>query len=222
SKLKKLGYDLKGDDLNWDRPMPQDPLGLGKFNWPEFPLDVEQTQLSEKEWADFKKECEEKINELKPKQQKAEEEYAKQANLRMQRVMKAGQNGQYAQLIPGYEAKAIKKLGPGVNDVNGNMSFVFAKELEPVTKALAAVAVYENTLNQKQAALDKKYEDQVGEGRSNPLEAICRDENAIRTEFLNAANGGLQSAYRNYFNFVRRKSSDLLYYYQYTLWPRTV
>ncbi|HRF25207.1 MAG TPA: hypothetical protein PLR98_13620, partial [Chitinophagaceae bacterium] len=43
--------------------------------------------------------------------------------------------------------------------------------------------------------------------------------NAIRTEFLMAANGRLQSAYRSYFNYVRRRSSDLLYYYQYILWP---
>ncbi|MFZ1786426.1 MAG: hypothetical protein WAU23_14570 [Ferruginibacter sp.] len=219
NKLKKLGYDLKSDDINWDRPMPQDALGLGKFNWPEYPLDVEQTKLSEKEWNEYKNECQQKINELNIKQQKAEQEYITQSGLRNQQVIRASQNGQYAQLIPGYAAKAIKKLGPGVNDVNGNMSFVFTKELEPVTKALQAAGDYENILDEKQNVLDKKYEDQVGEGRSNPLEAICKDENAIRTEFLNAANGKLQSAYKSYFNYVRRRSSDLLYYCQYTMWP---
>ena len=137
----------------------------------------------------------------------------------MRRVIQASQNGQYAQLIPGYAAKAIKKLGPGINDVNGNMSFVFANALEPVIKATVAAGDHENELDKKQELLDKKYEDQVGEGRPNPLEAICNDENAIRSEFLNAANGGLQSAYRNYFNYVKRRSSDLLYYYQYTMWP---
>jgi hypothetical protein len=121
--------------------------------------------------------------------------------------------------MPGYAAKAIKKLGPGVNDINGNASFVFANELEPVTKALLAAGTYETILSEKQNLLDKKYEDQIGEGRSNPLEAICKDENAIRTEFLLATNGGLQSAYRSYFNYVRRRSADLLYYYQYTMWP---
>jgi len=219
NKLKKLGYELKSDDLNWDRPMPQDAMGLGKFAWPDYPLEVEQTKLSEKEWEDFKAECQQKINELNAKQQKIEAEYVTISGKRMQQVLAAGKNGQYAQLVPGYAAKAIKKLGPGVNDVNGNMSFVFAKELEPVVKALANVAEYETLLNEKQAALDKKYEDKVGEGRENPLEQICKDENAIRTEFLKAANGGLQAAYRQYFNYVSRRTSDLLYYYQYTLWP---
>ena len=156
---------------------------------------------------------------MKIKQQKAEQEYITQSGLRAEHVLQASQKGQYAQLMPGYAAKAIKKIGPGVNDANGNMSFVFAKELDPVVKALAAVTGYENILDEKQKLLDEKYEDQVGEGKPNPLEAICKDENAIRTEFLVAANGGLQSAYRNYFNYVRRKSSDLLYYYQYTMWP---
>ena len=72
NKLKKLGYELKSDDLNWDRPMPQDAMGLGKFVWPDYPLEVEQTKLSEKEWEDFKAECQQKINELNAKKQKIE------------------------------------------------------------------------------------------------------------------------------------------------------
>ena len=219
NKLKKLGYTLKPDDIDWDLPMPQDALGLGKFNWPEYPLDVEQNKLLEKEWKDFKNECQQKINELKIKQTRLEQEYLTQSTLRTQHILQAGQKGQYVQMMPVYAAKAIKKLGPGVNDVNGNVSFVFAKELGAVTKALIAVGGYEKILNEKQLLLDKKYEDQVGEGKPNPFEAICKDENAISTEFLLAANGGLQSAYRSYLNYVRRRTSDLLYYYQYTMWP---
>lgn len=219
NKLKKLGYDLKSDDLNWDRPMPQDALGLGKFTWPEYPLDVENNKLSEIEWKAFREECQQKINELKIKQQKAEQDYITQSQIRSSQVLQAGQKGQYVQLIPGYAPKAIKKLGPRVNDINGNQSFVFANALEPVTKALITAGGYENILSEKQKVLDKKYEDQIGEGKPNPFEAICKDENAIRTEFLKNANGSLQAAYRQYFHYVSRRTSDLLYYYQYTLWP---
>ncbi len=219
NKLKKLGYDLKSDDIEWDRPMPQDALGLAKFTWPEYPLDVELNKQLEKEWNDFENECQQKINELKIKQQSLEEAYLTANAYRTKQIISEGQKGHYVQLMPGYAAKAIKKLGPGVNDVNGNMSFVFSNALEPVSKALLAVGDYENILSEKQKELDKKYEDQVGEGRANPFEAICKDENSIRSDFLKAANGGLQSAYRNYFNYVRRRSSDLLYYYQYTMWP---
>jgi Tfp pilus assembly protein PilF len=219
NKLKKLGYNLKSDDINWNRPMPQDALGLAKFRWPDYPVAVEQNELLEKEWKNFKEECQQKIDELKIQQQSLEEAWQATNEYRIKLIISESQKGNYVQPMPGYAAKAIKKLGPGVNDVNGNMSFVFAQALEPVVKALAAVAGYENTLSEKQELLDKKYEDQVGEGRPNPFAAICKDENAIRSEFLNNANGGLKSAYRNYLNYVSRRTSDLLYFYQYTLWP---
>jgi hypothetical protein len=182
-------------------------------------MNVEQNKALEKEWTDFKNECQKKINELQIKQKKAEQEYLTRSNARTQQVLQAGQKGQYVQLMPGYAAKTIEKFGDGVNDINGNSSFVFAKELEPVTKALLAVGGYEKILNDKQDILDKKYEDKVGEGKENPLEAICKDENAIRNEFLTNANGKLQSAYKSYFKNVSRRTSELLYYYQYTLWP---
>ena len=219
NKLNKLGYDLKSDDLNWDRPMPQDALGLGKFTWPEYPLNVEQNKLLELEWKNFKNDCQEKIYELKIKQEKLEQEYVTISGLRYQQVIQASQNGQYAQLIPGYAAKAMKKLGPGVNDINGNISFVFAEAVEPILKAISKVEQYEKRLAEKQEMLNIKYKDKIGEGKENPFEAICEDENVIRTEFLKDANGGLQSAYRQYLNYASRRSSDLLYYYQYTMWP---
>src|ERR1035437_1022175 len=207
NKLKKLGYDLKSDDIYWNRPMPQDAMGLSKFTWPEYPLNVEQNKMLEMEWNDFKNECQQKLDELKVKQQSLEEAWMAITAARNKEILSEGMKGHYVQLIPGYAAKAIKKLGPGVNDINGNMSFVFANALEPVSKALLAVADYENLMDEKLNAIN---------GKSVEL---CKDLNAIHTEYLSAANGGLQSAYKSYFAYSRRRTSDLLYYYQYTLWP---
>jgi hypothetical protein len=219
TKLKKLGYHLKSEDINWDRPMPQDGLGLSKFTWPEYPLTVEQNKIQAKEWDIFKTECQEKIDELKVKQESLEKAWQAANEYRNKLIISEGQKGHYVQLVPGNAAKAMIKLGPAVKDINGNMSFVFANELQRVSKALLAVGDYENILDEKQKELDKKYKDQLGEGKSNPFEAICKDENEIRSEYLANANGGLQSAYRNYFAYTSRRTSDLLYYYQYTMWP---
>jgi hypothetical protein len=219
NKLKKLGYDLKSEDINWDRPMPRDAMGLDKFTWPEYPLAVEQNKVLEKEWKDFKNECQEKINGLVIKQKSLEQAWMVANEYRSKLILSEDQKGRFVQMMPGYAAKAIKKLGPGVNDVNGNMSFVFANAVEPVTRALIDAGEYQDILSVQQAELDKKYEDKVGEGKENPLEAICKDENAIRSQFLNSANGKLQSAYKSYLNYASRRSNDLLYYYQYTMWP---
>ena len=201
TKLNKLGYDLKSDDLNWDRPMPQDALGLLKFTWPEYPLNVEENKLLELKWRNFINDCEGKIDELKIKQERLEQEYITISSLRNQQVLQAAQNGQYAQLIPGYAAKAMKKLGPGVNDIIGNASFVFAEAVEPILKAISKVEGYEKILEEKQEILNIKYKDKIGEGKENPLEAICADENGIRTKFLQDANGETQNAYRQYLNY---------------------
>ncbi len=219
NKLKKLGYNLKPGDINWDRPMPQDAMGLGRYTWPETPLDVEQNKALELGWKIFKLDCEEQLAKLKAKQQQAEQVFEMVNAKRMAYILSEGQKGHYVQLVPGYTAKAIQKLGPGVNDMNGNISFVFAKELEPVIRALANVDEYEKLLDEKQRLLDKKYEDQIGEGRANPFEAICNDENGIRSDFLKSTNGSLQNAYKGYFAYAARRTSDLLYYYQYTMWP---
>ena len=218
-KLEKLGYKLKSDDINWDRPMPQDVLGLGKFKWPEYPSDVEKNKLAELEWKNFIEECQKKINALQIKQEFLEEEMEKANAIRMKLLLSAAQKGNIVQPMPGYALKAIKKFGPSVNDVNGNMSFVFAQAMEPVLQALVKGSEFEDILAQKQGDLDKKYEDKVGEGKENPMEAICKDENAIRTAFLNDANGTSQKANQEYLKYVSRRSSDLLYYYQYTMWP---
>ncbi|MEO5563189.1 MAG: hypothetical protein ABIR18_07140, partial [Chitinophagaceae bacterium] len=43
SKLKKLGKKLSGKDVDFPFPMPQDPLGLEKFGWPQYPMNVDQS-----------------------------------------------------------------------------------------------------------------------------------------------------------------------------------
>ena len=219
NKLNKLGYDIKSDDLNWDRPMPQDALGLAKFTWPNYPLNVEENKLLEFKWRNFIDDCQGQIDGLKIKQERLEQEYETITGLRYQQVLQASKNGQYAQLIPGYAAKAIKKLGPGVNDINGNITFIFSNAVEPILDAVSKVEHYEKKLADKQEVFKIKYKDKIGEGKENPLKEMCEEENAIRTEFLKSANGVLQSGYREYLEYTRRRTSELLYYYQYTMWP---
>jgi hypothetical protein len=219
NKLKKLGYKLKSDDIDWNLPMPQDPMGLGKFTWPGFPMDVTASKSMEQAWKEFKNQCQEKIDELNIKRQKLEQEFEKQSGLRNQQIIHASQKGQYVPILPAYAAKAIIKLGPGVNDVNGTASFVFAKQLEPITTALMEVTKQEDVLAQKQKLINDKYKDQFGEGKPNPFDKVCSEENQSRTEFLGAVNGKLNPAYKSYLDYTRRKTSDLLYYYQYISWP---
>lgn len=218
-KLKKLGYKLKPADIDWDAPMPQDALGLAKFAWPEYPLKVEDNALLEKEWNDFKALCQTQIDQLADKQKRLEKEYIDKSAIRNQQIMQASQQGQYVQAIPGYTAKAMVKLAPGISDVYGNTSFVFANEFNKIMLAQQKVTEYETELIQKQKTIDQKYKSQIGEGKANPFEAVCKDENGIRSEFLAKANSDLKMANQTYLKYTQRRINDLLYFYQYTTWP---
>jgi hypothetical protein len=219
SKLKKLGYKLKSSDVNWDRPMPQDALGLGKFSWPEYPLDVVASDRLEPEWQDFKNQCSVEMEKLGMKRSQLEKEVTEANARRTKEVLQKGQRGEYVQLIPGYAAKAMVKLDHLVNGYEGNMSFAFAKELEPVVSAYQIVAGYEDEWNKNLVILDKKYEDLFGEGKPNPVEAACADYNKNSNSYLKASNELLLAKNNNYLRFLKRKTADMLYYYQYTSWP---
>jgi tetratricopeptide (TPR) repeat protein len=219
SKLKKLGHELKSEDLTWDRPMPQDPMGLGHFNWPEYPMEAERSKPLEKLWMDFKNDCQQKINSLQIKQASLEKASMEASTKRMADILQASQKGEFIQPVPGFAPKAMKKLAYLVDGVNGNMSFVFEKEMQQVVRALTNAAAYGDQMEENEKAFNKKYEDQIGEGKPNPTEAMCSDENGIITQYLSATNSAMETANRSYLNFVRKKTSDLLYYYQYTLWP---
>lgn len=218
NKLKKLGYKLKPADIDWDKPMPQDPMGLSKFTSPAYPANVEQSKPLENVWKAFKESCNDELTALNAKRAQLEVIFQQQSQARMQQVMRESQQGKMVALVPPSAAKAVIKLRPLVAEDEGNMAFVFAKDMEPLLNAYKKAGEKEEVLRTQQKAIDKKYEDQIGEGKPNPLAAICADENAIRNEFLRV-NSDLETAFKQYQQAAQRKISNLLYYCQYTQWP---
>jgi len=219
NKLKKLGYKLKPADIDWDKPMPRDAMGLTKFTWPEYPPDVEKSKRLEKAWTVYKEDCKNEIAKLEIKRKRLEKEVEIENNKRIKEVIQASQQqGKMVSLVPESAPKAIIKLRPLVEGDEGNTSFVFENDMQKMAKIYKKVADKEDILNAQQKALDEKYEDQIGEGRANPFEAICKDENAIRNEFLEV-NHDLEVAFKAYQQSAYRRMSNLIYYCQYTQWP---
>ncbi len=218
NKLKKLGYKLKPADIDWDKPMPRDAMGLTKFTWPEYPSDVEKSKPLEKAWTVYKEDCNNEIAKLEIKRKRLEKEVEIENNKRMKDVIQASQQGKYVSPVPESTPKAIIKLRPMVEGDEGNTSFVFENDMQKMVKVYKKAADKEDILNAQQKALDKKYEDQIGEGKANPFEAICKDENAIRNEFLEV-NHDLEVAFKAYQQSAYQRISNLIYYCQYTQWP---
>ncbi len=219
TRLNKLGSKLKSDDLNWDPPMPQDPLGLEKFKWPEYPKTVVENAPLKIEWDLFKASCNAEIERLQAQQRKLEQEMATISQARMSKLLKAGQAGQYVAPLPPMAAKATAKLKYLVDGKDGQLANNYKRKGEALAKAYEQAGDLEETLSKQLEAIRIKYEDKFGEGKPNPFDAACGEENAAKNNFLAKSNALLNAASNDFLDFLRRKTNDEMYYYQYTMWP---
>jgi len=219
SKLEKLGYKLKSDDVDWEPPLPHDDLGLAKFKWPAYPQSVEESGQLELEWEEFREKCNSKISELQVQQESLEKQMSEQQEIRTKQTLQASQSGTQVPLYPEMTDKAIVKLGPTVQGFDAESNYIFADKLQSVMVAKGQLDELENVERTDMEALNKKYKDQFGEGKPNPYKEACKDENEIRNKFLSEANTLMQHTERVYLNAVSSQTDKLLYYRKYTQWP---
>jgi tetratricopeptide (TPR) repeat protein len=218
-RLDKLGYKLKGEDIYWNRPMPADALGLEKFNWPDYPKNVEMSAILEKEWNAFKLACEAEMEALRAQQKNLEANMTAVNQKRTKEILAASKKGLYIDPIPPLAPIAIIKLKYLVDGKDGHLAIAYQKKVEAISQASLRTAELEDKESDQMEAIRKNYEDKFGEGKENPFDAACSDENSARNAFLGASNTELQQTFTDYLNFLRRKLNDEVYYYQYTQWP---
>ncbi|HYF30219.1 MAG TPA: hypothetical protein VD993_03775 [Chitinophagaceae bacterium] len=219
NRLSKMNYKLKTEDITWNKPMPQDPLGLEKFNWPAYPVTVAESELLEAEWKAFKKKCSDDIAELEQQKNALEQQVTKAKELLAKQLMEAGPKGLVIDPMPRFAYKAMAKLGYMVNDKDGHMAYAYQEKLEALADANIQAARFDETLLARLRELEKIYEDQFGEGKANPFGAACADDTRAKDNYLNAANSVLRETFNDFIGFMRRKINDEAYYYQYTMWP---
>ncbi|HTE26460.1 tetratricopeptide repeat protein [Flavitalea sp.] len=218
-RLNKLGYKLKSDDLNWNRPMPADVLGLEKFRWPDYPQDVALSELLEKEWSVFKAACQDEMNALRGQQTKLEAEMTAANQKRLTQLLQAGQKGKWVDPFPPLAPMAMVKLKYLVDGKDGQLANSYQQKVVALGNVYLNTEQAEKNLSQRLVSVREKYEDKFGEGKPNPFKDACKDENDALNIFLTSTNQSLEQTSRVYLNFLRRKLNDEVYYYQYTMWP---
>ena len=220
NRLKKLGYTLKGDDLNWDLPMPQDPLGLEKFKWPAYPKNVSESEILEKEWDAFKYACSNKLKELEVIGKNAEKEMIAFNEKLNKQLLQAGNKGIMIDPVPRFAYKSMVKLKYLVEGKDGSLEYNYKTKGEALSNAYIRVSSFEETLSNQIAVNQKNYADKFGEGKPNPFAAACADDTKAKNAFLSSANILLAERSTDWLNFLRRKINDETYYNQYTMWPQ--
>jgi tetratricopeptide (TPR) repeat protein len=219
SRLRKLGKNLSGKDVDFPFPMPQDPLALEKFNWPGYPMSVAECERLKPLWDDFKKECDEELAALNVQAAELENKATEAIQKRGSAIMKASREGKPMNVMPCYASVAVLKLNYLVDDKDGGTAHRMVKSQEDVVKALLRDAELQQQLSAAVEKLSEKYDPLIGEGRPNPLEEYCSEVNAVRTKYLEATNTELKMTQQQAFEQERKWINNQVYYAQYINWP---
>lgn len=219
SRLRKLGKKLSGKDIDFPFPMPQDPLGLEKFNWPAYPMSVAESEILKEQWSVFKQTCDAAIRELKVKAAQLEKMVEQAIQLRTAALIKASNSGKIFNPLPCYAQAASLKLNYLVEDKDGGMEHQLKKTGQDVADALRNGADLDKVRIAQEEKLSEKYDPLIGEGRPNPLNEYCAAVNEVRTKYLELANTELQMTQRAFLELQRKGLNNFVYYAQYINWP---
>ena len=178
-RLNKLGYKLKSNDLNWNRPLPADALGLEKFKWPEYPQNVAQSEILEKEWDVFGAVCEDELNALRDQQETLEAEMMAANQKRTTQIMQ----GILVNPLPALAPMAAVKLKYLLDGKDGQLTHSYQEKLAAIENAYLKMEEDDNKLSAQLAVIRENYKDKFGEGKPNPFDAACKDENAALKGF---------------------------------------
>lgn len=218
-KLRKLGKTLSGKDIDFPFNMPQDPLGLEKFKWPAYPMNVSESETQKEAWNVFIADCEAILNELGTRAAQLEQNVEVAMQQRTTALIQASQAGKPFNPLPWYAPMAALKLRYLVEDKDNGLQFRMTKSFQAVTDALTQDNEWQKARTLQEKNVREKYDPLIGEGRSNPLEQYCNDINKVRNGYLQQANKQLQMVQEAYINDQRKMINNEVYYAQYINWP---
>ncbi|MDH7460483.1 hypothetical protein QEG73_04315 [Chitinophagaceae bacterium 26-R-25] len=218
-KLQELRKKQAGQDIDFPFPMPQDPLGLEKFNWPNYQMNVAEYQLREKEWDEFRDKCSAEINDLNGRAAQLEKIAADANQKRTDALFAAQRQGKMFNPFPWYAVAAFRKLQYLVEDKDNGLLYRLQATRDAVTGVLKDDEEWKNKRAAEEKLVDKKYQPLIGEGRENPLNEYCDAVNKVRNEYIVMVNTKLQMTQKAVLDNMRRMLNDQVYYAQYTSWP---
>ena len=219
SRINGFNYKLRGTDIDWNPPFPEDPLGFGQMNWPRYPQSVEECIALEKEWEMFRGAIREKLAVAEQKYETAEKKFTEtmddpeklmkslmKTNLKLQKSSMPFASKAKAKLEYYNENDDKLELQKYENQLHGH------DELEENIRMIDNE--HEKKLKEIEATLGKK----IGEGSTRAdMEAYCAAVNKSRDNYLQSVNRVLEEANARSIKYWRETMSLRLNYYQYAM-----
>lgn len=212
--LNELGYKLKPEDILWGPPNTPDQLGLSRFSWPPFPMNVDESEALQSVWEGFRKDCDAKMAvldaEIATQTAAFQEAYQKRA----MHDLKAAQTGSRSPaLFEGFSPKAEIKLRPGIDRL------LALEEKDPFYEALQRLQDSIRGLEEETANEIKGIPGgDVGEGkRIDP--GYCAAVDAANSKLLGKANSLVEEFEVTYRERAKRRILEMTTYQYYTEFP---
>lgn len=219
SRMEEFNYKLKSDDIEWNPPFPQDPLGFGQMNWPKYPQSVDESITLEKEWQIYREVLREKTAALEQKEQKAEEAFEKMMGdpLKMLQSQIKTNLKLPASFSP-FALKARAKL-EYYNENDDKLELEkYENQLQNLEDLEESIRMIDNDHEKKLEEIEATLGRKIGEGSSQAdMVAYCAAINKSRDNYLQAVNQVLEDSNAKSIKYWRETMSRRLNYYQYAM-----
>ena len=205
-QLRKAGGTLKPEDVRWRRPMPQDPLGLHRFEPPPYPTKAMELPESVPQWRAFNK----MLRDMK----KPIDQRITQINANAASASQGAMIGAAVTLAnSGFAIKAAKLMEVDSEHYRINQERLGASIAEAMKVDAAAREKLERRVEEIDAAGEIKYRYVPG---GYAYEYTCREVLAEIDQYYAATGPVLQALDREWLALHRRHLSEMAYLSQFT------
>ena len=223
AKLQQLGEKPDPKNDRFPQKMKTDPLNLGGFNPPRFPLSVMECVTLGLEWNEFKGDINKKISQLEQAKEQAAKEAEKILSKQQQENIALIQTSQKAGKLMGnldgaplYAKRAERQLNEATIDYGRKINVHMAK-----VKSFLEGTGNELRLRyeEKMAKLQKEDLDQTGEGKPNVN--FCPKYREVSDEYLKAYNSQLEIFFKEYLQIEKDYINQSVHWRMYTDFAET-
>lgn len=217
-KIKELGHQVTGKDITWTTELNEDPLGFGHMNWPDYPMNVQESEYFEGEWEAYRAE----ITKLSARYQQqfalAQNEYAIKIQERAMEMLNPQSNLHLPKKQMVFSSKIAAKM-EYYDQENPDL------ELQRYEEQLANRDKLEEMLREIEDRHGLIYREAMknirdGEGSTDAdRKAYCQIKDNLNNNLLRESNTLLRDENKKWIDYWRFAMSRRLNYLQYTLWP---
>lgn len=222
TKLKKLGEKPSPKEDRFPQNMKNDPMNLGGFNPPRFPLSVMECVTLGLEWVEFRSLINQQITQLeaaKEQAAKAAEKFlARQQQENMALVQASQKTGRVLgnlMAAPIYAKRAERQLNEDAITYGRKINYHMTK----VKAFMEAGNELRLRYEEKMGKLKKEDLEQTGEGKPNAN--FCPKYREVSDEYLKAYNSQLEIFFKEYLQIEKDWLNQSTHWRMYTDFPET-